>query len=252
MSSFSKDYVELYEALYKYKDYCFEAGLIDKAIKKYKPGALCILDYGCGTGNHAAALLSKGYRVCGVDKNPYMLKKAKEKLKGKKASFYNTKERGAIKPGSIDVCVLLFDVLSYMNSNEELMDFLSYVKKVLVNRGLFIFDFWYGPGVINLKPIKRRKEYVFGNQKIIRITKPIHDLNQCMVKVEHEVNVFERNKIVKKIIDVHSMRYFFKNEIDLLLKQHGFEILKFGSWGNINKLPSVDNWSALAMARVIK
>jgi SAM-dependent methyltransferase len=242
----------LYEALYKYKDYRAEANLIDKAIKKYKPGSTSILDYGCGTGNHAAALLSKGYRVCGVDKNPYMLRKAKDKLKEKKADFYSTKERGVIKPGSIDVCVLLFDVLSYMNSNEELMDFLSYVKKILANGGLFIFDFWYGPGVINLRPVKRRKEYFLGDKKIVRITKPTHDLNKCMVKVEHEVNVFERNKIVKKIFDIHLMRYFFKNEIDLFLRQHGFKILKFGLWDNVDKLPSVNDWSALVIAKVTK
>lgn len=38
-----------------------------------RPGRLPVLDAGCGTGRHAAALASSGYRVVGVDRSAEML-----------------------------------------------------------------------------------------------------------------------------------------------------------------------------------
>jgi SAM-dependent methyltransferase len=252
MATFGQKYVELYEIFYQDKDYTGEAALIKNIIEKYKSNAKKILDYGCGTGRHAEKLLSLGFKVSGIDKNRYMLRKAREKFKDdKRISFYPVDKRNLIKPRSFDVCISLFDVLSYMNTNEEIVNFLNYVKRTLSANGLFIFDFWYGPGVLSLGPSKRNKEYTLNDRRVVRITTPEVDYYNSIVKVTHEVSIFKKRKKISTFIDTHHMRYFFKNEINLFLRVVGFEIIKFGTWQNLNSAPSLNDWSALVVARSI-
>jgi len=252
MSTFNREYSEIYDLLYETKDYQGEVHLIEEVIRKYKPDAKKIIDYGCGTGMHTKALALKGYEISGIDKNENMLAIAKQKLKEhENVHFYNTKERDQIDPGSVDVCITLFDVISYMNTNEELRDFLTYVKSVLRSNGLFIFDFWYGPGVINLRPEKRWKELIAGNREILRLTEPVHDHENCIVSATHETMIIERERIINRITETHKMRYFFKNEIHIFLNCHGFEVLNFGTWKDINASPAISDWSALAVAQKV-
>jgi SAM-dependent methyltransferase len=208
------------------------------------------MDYGCGTGSHSAVLVSLGYEVYGVDINPFMLKRAGEKFKNnKKVHLFNAKQRDDISAGSVDVCILLFDVLSYMNSNGEIMEFLSFVRKVLAKDGLFIFDFWYGPGVLGLGPKRRWKKYHRGDKEVLRLTTPELDNYNCVVNITHEMLVMKKNKLLEKFSELHKMRYFFKNEIELFLQVNGFKIKKFATWNNIDKLPGMDDWSALVVSK---
>jgi len=251
MPSFKKEYAQIYDLLYQAKDYPYECARIEHFINTFRPDARTIMDYGCGTGNHAGMLAKKGYTLYCLDRNEHMLTVAKEKFaRNDKMHFSTTDARDGIPPRSIDVVVVLFDVLSYMITNKELNDFFRYIQRTLAKGGLLIFDFWYGPGVIHLKPEKRWNEYDFGDKKILRLTSPEHDASNCIVNVSHEVLLFENDAVVERFIDIHGMRYFFKNEIQLLLEYHGFEILKFGTWGNIDEAPTENDWSALAVTSV--
>lgn len=212
-----------------------------------------MLDYGCGTGNHTISLNLKGYEISGIDKSDHMLDIAGRKLKhNKNISFFNIEKKNKIKPNSVDVCITLFDVMSYMNDNQEINQFLSYLKEVLVNNGLFIFDFWYGPGVINLVPEKRWCEYNSGELKILRLTSPECDCYNCIVNVTHEIFVFKKDRLTNRFTETHKMRYFFKNELLLFLNYHGFEIVKFGAWKDINNPPTKNDWSSLAVCKLVK
>lgn len=250
MHAFNKKYAQIYDIFYAEKNYESEVDFIERVINKYKPGAKNILDYGCGTGNHAKLLAPRGYKVFCLDKNENMLEITRQKLKKHRGiQLYNTNERDKISPNSIDVCITLFDVVSYMNTNKEINDFLSYVKKILTKNGLFIFDFWYGPGVMNLKPEQRWKKYKTKNKNILRLTKPNHNIENCIVDVNHEVIVWSNNKILDRFSDNHNMRYFFKNELELFLNYNKFKIIKFGTFKNINISPTIKDWSALIICK---
>ena len=208
------------------------------------------MEYGCGTGNYETLIALKGYEVYGVDKSRSMLALARQKLKNSKnITLYSVDKRTLIEPGSIDLCVTLFDVLSYMNKNREIDDFFKFVKKVLVKNGLFIFDFWYGPGVENLSVEKKWKRFKMGKRDVLRLTSAERRDEDHIVNVKHEVIVFEKNRVIDRFIEHHDMRYFFKKELRDFLSRFGFKVLNFGTWENVNTLPTANDWSALIIAR---
>lgn len=250
MQPFKKEYAELYDSMYTEKDYQREVDLIGRVINEYKPDTKRMLDYGCGTGNHTKALASGDYEIYGIDRNEHMLAVAREKLKDRKnVHLFAADERSDVPENSVDVCLLLFDVLSYMNTNDEIDDFMGYVKTVLKKGGLLIFDFWYGPGVISMGPEKRRKVYASGGKEVVRLTRPEHDRHRCIVTVACDITVSENDSVIDRFSDLHRMRYFFINEIELFMKHHGFEVLKLGTWEDIDAPPTTGDWSALAVCR---
>jgi SAM-dependent methyltransferase len=249
MSHFTAKYAELYDTFYSSKNYSAEVSFIQRMLDQYLPEGRVILDYGCGTGNHSIILAGKNYRVIGVDVNEEMLRIAKRKTAGRNnPSFLSIGERESIESQSIDVCICLFDVLSYMNSNNEILDFLHFVHRVLVTKGLLIFDFWYGPGVFHLGPQRRWKEYRGDGKKILRLTNPRQLFEHNIVSVEHKVLIFHGNS-VDEVDETHNMRYFFLPEVELFLNSKGFDMLLSTSWMQPDLPPTENDWSALVVAR---
>ena len=79
MSIFEEKYSNLYELVYASKDYILEVEVIKKILSQISPQSNRVLDFGCGTGNHAKLLSENGYLVTGVDRSKAMLKRAKAK-----------------------------------------------------------------------------------------------------------------------------------------------------------------------------
>lgn len=250
MAHFTQSYAQVYDWLYGEKDYQKEVDLIRSTAEAHLTGARKFIDYGCGTGNHSRYLAGLEYAVSGIDVNRDMLAIAKKKLEGKSnVSFFHVSEREAILSESHDVCLCLFDVLSYMNRNEDVDDFLEFARRSLVPGGLLMFDFWYGPGVMHLGPENRWKEYLKDGFKILRLTSPVMDSLNCVVHVKHKVIVLEREKEVRSFEETHNMRYFFLPEVRSFLDHHGFEIIKSGTWEKPGVNPTANDWSVLVVAR---
>lgn len=86
---------ELYDFIYsEFKDFEAEASQVATLLKEKCPSAKRLLDVGCGTGRHAAALVSKhGFEVDGLDIESGFLEIARERcpngkfFRGDMASF---------------------------------------------------------------------------------------------------------------------------------------------------------------------
>ena len=77
---FGSEYADVYDVLYRDKDYLEESRLIDRLLQTYGNGSVrSLLDLGCGTGNHALPLAQRGYEVVGVDRSARMLESAHKK-----------------------------------------------------------------------------------------------------------------------------------------------------------------------------
>ena len=91
------------------------------------------------------------------------------------------------------------------------------VAKHLKPGGIFIFDFWYGPGVLSTPPTVRVKRLENEEVNVLRITEPQIHPNKNVVDVNYSVQVKKKHE--QKIIELnemHQMRYLFIPEIKFL------------------------------------
>jgi len=118
--------------------------------------------------------------------------------------------------------------------------------------GLFIFDFWYGPAVLSIKPSVRVKKLINSEITLHRIAKSIIDIRRNTVDVNYDLIVKNNNdNIMSEVHETHRMRYYFELELEEYLPKFGFEIVKFEEWLTSSE-PSTDTWGVCCIAKLIK
>lgn len=221
------DYSVYYDLLYEDKDYQTEAYYIHNLIQEYYPETQSILDLGCGTGIHAKFLQGEGYRVHGVDISETMLSQAFKVQIPDKLTFSQGDITTINLGASFDAVISLFHVMSYQTSNNQILNAFKSASKHLNQGGLFIFDCWYGPAVLNLKPEVRLKTLENEEYRINRIANPDLHVNSNVVDVNYKILIQKRaNKQMNELTEKHSMRYFFVPEIEFYLETSGFRLIK--------------------------
>jgi SAM-dependent methyltransferase len=210
-----KDYSLYYDLLYQDKNYAAEADYIFSLIKKFQPQAQSVLELGCGTGKHASLLAEKGLKIHGIDQSSDMLSCAK-KFENAQISFAQGDVRNYRINKKFDAAISLFHVASYQNSNEDLLQFFHTANAHLEAEGVFIFDVWYGPAVLNEKPEKRTKILENKMLKVQRHATPEIHFNDNVVDVNYEILITKKSdNSQNKLNETHKMRYLFKPELEL-------------------------------------
>ena len=247
MSQFGGLYSQYYDLLYSDKDYIGEVEYIDSLIKQSSVDANTILDMGCGTGKHGELLCDKGYSVHGIDLSEDMLKIAESRRLGKedKLSFNHSNIQDLNLDKKFDVVVSLFHVMSYQNTNNDLIKAFEVAKNHLSDDGIFIFDFWYGPAVLTDKPVTRIKRLENESIKVTRLAEPVLYADKNIVDVNYDV--FIKDRISKEVVEkkeLHKMRYFFDTELEMICKQVGFDVIQKYEWMS-NKNPDFNSWNVV-------
>lgn len=241
-------YAEYYDLLYSEKDYAGEASYVHNLIQRYYPGARTILELGCGIGSHARHFANFGYDVLGVDRSPAMVKQAASRSIPTSGNlvFLTGDLRTARFGKTYDVVLALFHVMSYQVSNTDLQLAMQTAALHLRPGGLFIFDCWYGPGVLTDPPATRvrrlKNEYI----SITRIAEPLHYPNEDRVDVNYEILV-EHSNGTERIREIHSMRYLFAPEVEQLLGNAGMKLIKTKAW-MLEQTPTLGTWNACFIA----
>lgn len=239
--NFSSNYSRYYDLLYRDKNYKAEADYVAQLITTYKPTAKTILELGCGTGNHAQFLSQHNYSITGVDRSVEMVKLAQAKqipnFEAKVSSIENVELSN-----KADVAISLFHVISYLNSNEQLLHCFRNLHKQLNPDGIFIFDIWFTPAVYFQKPETRIKRLDDDKLKVTRIAESTMNHNAQVVTVNFEIIIQDKqNGQVEFHRESHPMRHFGLAEIDLLAGQTGFRVLKSEEFLSGNA-PGTDTW----------
>jgi SAM-dependent methyltransferase len=140
-------------------------------------------------------------------------------------------------------CILsLFHVMSYMAGNVDLQQAFQTVLHHLAPGGICIFDCWYGPAVLHLRPSVRVKELENEELSILRVADPAMRPNENAVDVNYTLWVRNRATDALEIVkETHRMRYLFRPEIDLLLERVGLRILEAREWMT-GREPGLDTW----------
>lgn len=245
------NYSRYYDLLYRHKDYQGEAEYIHSLIEKHRPGARTLLDLGCGTGRHASLLAERGYDVTGVDRSPDMLAEARARgAGGGRTEFVEGDLRSARLGREFDVVVSLFHVLSYQTTNADLAAAFATLRAHLAPGGLFIFDCWYGPAVLNLRPAVRVLRLEDDRTAVTRLAEPVLHPNANVVDVNYHVFVKDKQTSqVSELREKHSMRYLFAPEVEFLLASAGLTprgLEAFMAEGG----PGLETWTAVFLGGV--
>jgi SAM-dependent methyltransferase len=247
-------YARYYDLLNKGKDYVAETHYVHEIIQRHRAGAETILDIGCGTGAHVAEFAQLGYRVFGVDSSQLMLDAAAGRLSalpGELAQRIDLAQGDArsYRAGhEVDVVTSLFHVMSYQTTNSDIQSAFQTAASHLSQQGLFVFDFWYGPGVLSDPPSVRVRRMEDDLIAALRIAEPVLAPNDNCVDVNYEILVHDKSSGTREVIkETHRMRYFFLPEIRMLLSATGFELLEARAWMRA-QAPANDTWNAVVCA----
>ncbi len=223
-----KDYSYYYDLFYKDKDYKGEALLVDQALKKHGRDIQSILSFGCGTGRYERELAKVGYRIHGIDMSEEMISVAMNSDEDNEESItYEVADIRDYHSGEkYDAVISLFQVMSYQTTNEDMENALKCAREHLNEGGLFVFDVWYGPGVLTDPPVVRHKRINDGNSIIDRIASPIMYDKENIVDVCYTVLVDNGEDPVKRFEEIHKMRYWFRPEITDMAKKLGFDVVE--------------------------
>lgn len=223
-----KDYAYYYNAFYQDKDYKAEAVQVDCLLKRYGKDIASIINFGCGTGKHDIELNKIGYQCTGIDLSSLMIDIAKENAKRENLHIaFSVADIRCFLPNiQYDAVISLFHVMSYQTKNHEILQAFRSARNALDRGGVFLFDAWYGPGVLSDKPCVRVKEIEDDENRVVRIARPVMHDKENTVDVCYEVLVMNKATGQTRVInEVHKMRYFFRPELELLLQEAGFELL---------------------------
>ena len=250
-----RDSARYYDSIYADKDYAAEVDYVDRLIQRFVPGAHSVLDLGCGTGRHAFEFAERGYAVLGVDRSQAMLNRAQEQnarlplhLRDR-LGFEHEDIRRFRCARQFDCVLALFHVISYQNSNDDVLATFVTAKTHMRREGVFVFDCWYGPGVLNDPPVPREKRLERGSQRLLRVAEPAMHINSNLVDVRYRFVVEEGSpEQSSEFCETHTMRYFFGPELALALQMAGFQLVALTQWMT-NLEPDRSTWSVSVVAR---
>jgi SAM-dependent methyltransferase len=249
-------YSQYYDLLYQDKDYSAETNYVHTLIKSFSQNAGSVLELGSGTGLHACLLAQLGYEVIGIDQSKTMLIKAEERKSGlqkslaDKISFFEGDIRSYQNSKKVDVVISLFHVMSYMETDSDLIRAIQTAKNHLKKNGLFIFDCWHGPGVLHDQPISRVKNFENEYISVKRKSTPEIFSKKNLVNVNFEINIQnKKNKEELNLHETHKMRYLFTEELNKLLENNGLQLIHSEEWIT-KKALSETSWNACYVCRI--
>ena len=253
---FGRDYADVYDAIYRSKDYEGEADLIERLLARHGVARPCrVVDIGCGTGKHAFALARRGYEVTGIDRSPFMLAHAgtalsAEQNKGHKVPRFVAADARQFELGErFTVALMMFTVLGYQHDDADLSSALSSVRAHLEPQGLFLFDVWNGLAVHAQGPERRTSTANDGASRVIRTSSTRVEPDKRLCHVHFEISRTEGDQGTKSWSEDHTLRYFVPSELQSMLKAQHFELLALLRFPDGDKPPDERAWNMIGVAR---
>lgn len=234
MSGVFEAYAAYYDLLYRDKDYAGEACYVQGLLARHGQPGGSLLELGSGTGRHAEQLVRLGYSVRGIDASEAMVLRAQHRAPAElrsRLSFEVGDVRSARLQRQFDAVIALFHVASYQSSNQDLAAMFATASAHLAAGGLFVFDFWYGPGVLTDPPAVRVRRLSDEQVTVTRIAEPTLHPDHNLVDVRY--TVFVRRHATQETFELeetHRMRYLFLPELEVMLGAAGMRILAAERW----------------------
>jgi SAM-dependent methyltransferase len=248
---FSSLYAATYDALYREKDYGRECEMVLDLLREYgRPETRSILDLGCGTGRHALPFAEMGLDVVGVERSPAMLDRARTRVEPwTNIELVQSDIRNLELDRQFDGVVMLFAVLGYQTSDDDVVAALETARRHLVPGGALVFDVWYGPAVLHQGPSSGFSRIPLERGELLREVKPELDEEAHLCRVRYELSRIEDEQIVERAAEEHAVRFFFPDELRSLLERAGFSLVRLSAFPEVDRIPDETTWNVIAVAR---
>lgn len=249
---FSDRYAGAYDDLYKAKDYAAEC---DMVLAEARGPVGRVLDLGCGTGGHALVLAERGMDVTGIDRSEPMLAIARRKAAESKVAarlHFTTGDVQKLDLGGqapFDLVMMMFAVIGYQHSNAEIAATLAGVKRMLAPGATFVFDCWFGPAVLSERPSERVKVIEREDGRLIRVARGELDVMKHLCTVSYQLWSLPNEAPAEFAEEAHVMRYFFPQELALLLEQAGLQLTRIVDFDAPDQAPTQASWNVLCVAK---
>jgi len=245
-------YAAYYDLLYQDKDYSAEVQFVHDLLAKHGvPARGDLLELGSGTGKHAEGFARLGYSLHGVDMSPTMVKAANARKPAdlsERMEFAVGDVRNARVSKQFDAVISLFHVASYQTTNIDLSAMFETAAVHLKADGVFLFDCWYGPAVLTDRPVVRVKRMRNDTVEVLRIAEPVIHPNDNVVDVNYTVQVKQNGSDkISELHEMHSMRYLFSPEVELLLGLAGLRLVERVEWLT-GKSAGFESWATTFVA----
>ena len=245
---FGEKYSNLYDSIYRDKDYSGEVDFLEQIFDKYYDGKVkTVLDLACGTANHVIELARRGYEATGVDASNHMLRIGREKMdrEGLGSEFHGAAMQSFWLDGNYDVGICMFNSFGYLLHRNERERAVLCIGPRLEKHGLLILDVWNASAGEHYEPL-RVKTVDDGDRKIVRISttrkrKQYYTVDfDLYVSEGAEIDIFGEH---------HAIMAFYPTEIGRLLEKNGFDVLEICPFMSLGKPLSNDDWNMTVVAR---
>jgi SAM-dependent methyltransferase len=181
-----------------------------------------VLEIGVGTGRFFIAAIKQGADIYGVDFSENMLEQLKNNLDLKHHDRVEQQDIRQLKLNKkFDLIIAPFRVFSHLIEIDDIIDSLNNICDHLNDDGKFIFDLY----VPNLKLIAEGMKDQVEFDGFYEDGKKLKRITSFTTDVSRQVNEIEMKYIWDENDEEHSgtwhfpMRYFFRYELELLVRQ---------------------------------
>ncbi len=210
-------YHEMYQFFF---DYDHEFSFYHSVLERYKANK--VLEFGCGTGNLAKRFLAAKYDYLGVDLNQEMLDIAAKSLPSNR--FLQGDIRTFTSPTIFEAALITGRTISYLPTHQDVLQAFEVIYNCLNDKGILVFDA-IDASLLFEDFDESEKELRVGKYK--RVSQSTPNLKTGWTwdwKSTYFEEINGEFEVIGK--DFATVRAFTHDELKLLLKLSGFEVLE--------------------------
>jgi SAM-dependent methyltransferase len=200
-------------------------------------------------------LVERGCEVAGVDLSEGMLTRARAKAAALPPANRPTFQLGDVRTAEMgrtfDSCIMMFAVLGYQLDNADVVAALRTARKHLKPGGIFVFDVWYGPAVLAMRPTPKFRIIPMPTGRMLRYSLAELDAARHRSSVYFHLWQLEGDKVISETEETHAMRFFFPLELAYFCETAGLSLLRLGAFPDFEKDPSEQTWNITGVARAV-
>ena len=210
-------------------DYEGQVGFLLECAERFLPRLRSALDLGCGTGRHARLLAERGIRTVGVDLSRRLLQQGRKTVEacGPQPRLVCGDLAALPFRSRFDLVYALNFVVSFLHTNEALLNALREARRVLSPRGLFAMDYHcYFPPEADMKLREGwTEDCVVRGRRLVVTHDPTVDWNTQLCTDEMTYRFIEGRKVVREVRTTEVRRISLPQDLACILQAAGFEVV---------------------------